>query len=65
MPRGLGSAAYTHADGSALGARKSVGVGNGHDVKHAIRVKGQTDKGGQTPLGVGARWSAVSGRLRR
>ena len=65
MPKGLGSAGYSHADGSALGARKSVGVSNGHDAKHASRVKGAHEQGGSDPLRGGARWSAVSGRLRQ
>jgi hypothetical protein len=30
VPRRLGSAGYSHADESALGARNSVGVGGGH-----------------------------------
>jgi len=33
-------AGYSHADESALGARKSVGVDSGHDKKHASFVKG-------------------------
>ena len=33
MPRELGSAGYSHADASALGARNSVGVGSGHEER--------------------------------